>query len=643
MAQSETIPQLFLDAVREYGDSRIAIRQKRLGIWQESTWQKSYEQVRDLSLGLVELGLQPGDRVVILGDNDQEYIWAGFAVLAVGAALVGVFVDAIPTEVEYVANHSDATFVFAKDQEQCDKLLEIQDQVPLVKRVIFWDDKGLWNHGSNWLIFYEDVQALGRQAHELDELRFAQMVASGRKESPVAFCYTSGTTGLPKGAVLSHEYMIHLYGSITAVDPRSADDNHISFLSLAWIAEHIFGITAHAVDHVILNFPEKAETLQQDVREIAPEEIVYNSRLWENLVGMMQMRINDSSWLNRILYRAFLPVGYWVADRRLEKKPIGLWLRLLYAAGSLLLFAPLRDQLGLSRVRTTLTTGAALSSEVIRFFGAIGIGLKQLYGATEAGIVAMHRADDISFYSVGTLIPGFGLRISPDGEILIHSPAMFHGYHKDPVTTQAAVCTDGEGRRWFRTGDAGRITEDGHLIFYDRMDDMIQLPSGEKYSPQYTEGRLKFDPAIRDVMTLDGGRAGQVVAIITIDFDNVGRWAEKRGVTYTTFVDLSQKPQVHHLLKKQVARVNTILPPGAQVTRFVSLHKEFDADEGEMTRTRKLRRRHLQERYGEIIAALCNGADSIKVSASVKYRDGREGTVETDLQIISMDPEEASS
>jgi long-chain acyl-CoA synthetase len=638
--QPETIPQYFLEAARKYGDRKVAMRQKRLGIWQESTWKDSYEEVRALSLGLVELGMKRGDRIVIIGDNDREYIWADLAVLCAGAASVGIFIDAIPSEIEYVVNHSDAAFVFAKDQEQCDKLLAIKNQVPRVRNVIYWEDRGLWGYSDNWLVDYKEVQALGRRIAEQDKGRFEAMVAASRKDDPAAFCYTSGTTGRPKGAVLPHSFMIHVYQAVANIDPRLPNDNHISFLSLAWVAEHVFGVAAHAVDHVILSFPEEPETLQQDIREIAPEEILFNSRLWENLVGIVQMRINDSTWINRMLYHMFLPVGYAVADRLLEKKPVNPWLRFKYGLGDLLLFAPLRDKLGLSRVRTALTTGAALSSDVVRFFCAIGIELKQLYGATEAGIVAMHRSGDINFYSVGKRIPGFDLQISPEGEVLIGSPALFHGYHKDPVATEKATCMDAEGRRLFRTGDAGRISEDGHLIFYDRMDDMIHLPAGGKYSPQYIEGHLKFDPAIRDVMTIGGDERDYVTAILTIDFENAGRWAEKHGLAYTTFADLSQKPEIYDLLKKDVQRVNQTLPASARVRRFVSLHKEFDADEGEMTRTRKLRRRFLHERYAEIIAAMYKGDESIRVSATVQYRDGREGTFETTLDIVTVETED---
>jgi long-chain acyl-CoA synthetase len=411
----------------------------------------------------------------------------------------------------------------------------------------------------------------------------------------------------------------------------------VSFLPLAWISEHVLGIAPHLIRGVVLNFPEEPETVQENIREIAPQGLLFNSRLWENLVAAVQVRINDSTWFNRTLYRLFLPVGYAVAERRFKKQPVGFWLRLLYAVGDVLIFRPLRDQLGLVRARSTYTAGAALSPDVLRFLRALGINLKQIYGSTEvSGGALTHRDDDIKFESVGKPIPGCAIRISDEGEILLSSPGLFRGYHKDPQATREAIWTDENGRRWFRTGDAGTIDEDGHLIYLDRMKDMIRLASGDAYSPQYIEGRLKFSPYIRDVMTVGGADMAYVTALINIDFDNVGRWAEKHGVPYTTFVDLSQKPEVYELIRSAVDEVNGALPSGARVRKFVLMHKAFDADEGELTRTRKLRRRFLAERYQEMIAAMYDGREAIQVRATVKYRDGRMGTVDTTVRIETL-------
>ncbi len=637
MAEPATLPQYFLAAVERYGDRKVALRQKELGIWQEWTWRQSYDQVRSCCLGLVELGLKRGDRVAIVGDNDRQYVWADLALLAAGACTVGIFTDATPAEIEYIVSHSDATFVLAKDQEQCDKLLAVREQLPLIKKIIYWDPRGLWGYHDPWLMDFAEAQRIGREVAAREPDKFESLVADGKGDDLAIICYTSGTTGLPKGAMLTHANLIYNERAFLQIDPRYEDDNHLSFLPLAWISEHVLGITPHVTNGLILNFPEEPETVQQNIREIAPQGLLYNSRLWENLVAAVQVRINDSAWLNRALYRWFLPVGYAVADRHFKKQPIGAWLRLLYTLGTLAVFRPLRDQLGLIRARVTYTAGAALSPDVLRFFRALGINLKQIYGSTEvAGGAIAHRDDDIKFESVGKPIPGCDLKISEEGEILLSSPGLFQGYHKNPEATQAAIWIDETGRRWFRTGDAGTIDPDGHLIYLDRVKDMIRLAGGEKYSAQYIEGRLKFSPYIRDAMTIGGADKDYVTALINIDFDNVGRWAEKHGISYTTFVDLSQKPQVYDLIRADVEQVNRTLPPGARVRKFMLMHKEFDADEGELTRTRKLRRGFLAERYQDLIAAMYGGLPSVPVSATVKYRDGRVGTIDTTVRVAAV-------
>ena len=640
MAEPDTLPKYFLSAVHRYGDGKVALRQKDLGIWREWTWQQSYAEVRSFCLGLVELGLKRGERVAIVGDNDRQYLWADLAILSAGACTVGIFTDATPSEIEYIVAHCDAAFVLAKDQEQCDKLLEVRQELPLVKKVIYWDARGMWSYPDPWLMDFSEAQRIGREAAAREPARFESLIAEGNGDDPAIFCYTSGTTGLPKGAMLTHANLIYNERAFAQIDPRYEDDNHMSFLPLAWISEHVLGIAPHVTDGLILNFPEEPETVQQNIREIAPQGLLYNSRLWENLGAAVQVRINDSAWLNRTLYQLLLPIGYAVADRHFKKQPIGVWLRCLYALGNLAVFRPLRDQLGLARARTTYTAGAALGPDVLRFFRALGINLKQIYGSTEvAGGAIAHRDDDVKFESVGKPIPGCELTISEEGEILLSSPGLFRGYHKNPEATEKAMWTDETGRRWFRTGDAGTIDPDGHLIYLDRMKDMIRLASGERYSPQYIEGRLKFSPYIRDAMTVGGADKDYVTALINIDFDNVGRWAEKRGIPYTTFVDLSQKPQVYDLIRADVEQMNRTLPGGARVRKFMLMHKEFDADEGELTRTRKLRRGFLVERYQDLIGAMYDGHPFVQVSATVKYRDGRVGTIDTTLRIAALERE----
>lgn len=633
MQTADTLPKLLVSGYQKYGDQKTAMRQKELGIWQSYSWADSYNHVRRLCLGLVSLGLQRGDKVCIIGDNDPQYFWAQLAVQAAGGVTVGIFTDSIPSEIQYIVDHSDATFVFAKDQEQCDKLLAIRQQVPKVRRVIYWEEKGLWSYDEPWLISFEAVEALGQALDEEQPHLFDELVAQGKGDDLAIFCYTSGTTGPPKGAMITHRNLIAGCDITMNVDPRTDTDEYVSFLPPAWITENVLGLTVHLRTGMIVNFPEAPETVRENIREIAPQALLFSSRLWENLVAMVQVRIANSSAINRFLYRLFMPVGYKVAQMRFEEgRRVSLPWRLLYALGDVAVFRPLRDKLGLINVKSAYTAGAALSPDVVRFFRAIGVNIKQLFGSTEAQVHTLHIGDDVKFETVGVPPPGMELKIADNGEILVRGPTVFRGYYKNPEATAKAL-TDG----WFHTGDAGYMDEDGHLIYLDRVKDLLELASGEKFSPQYIEGRLKFSPYIKDAMAIGGAERAFVTAIINIDFDNVGRWAEGRGLAYTTFVDLSQKPEVYDLIRADVERVNRTLPPPARVRKFVLLHKEFDPDEAELTRTRKLRRRFMETRYGEMIEAMYSGRDSVMVRAEVKYRDGRTGIVETAIKVCSLD------
>jgi long-chain acyl-CoA synthetase len=386
---------------------------------------------------------------------------------------------------------------------------------------------------------------------------------------------------------------------------------------------------------MILNFPESPETVQENLRENAPHALLFSSRLWENLVSMVQVRINDSTAINRGLYHLFLPVGYRVAEMRFARKKVQIWWRFLYWLGDRAVFHPLRDKMGLINVKTAHTSGAALSPDVVRFFRAIGVSIKQLYGSTEAQVHTLHIGEDVKFESVGVPPPGVEVKISSDSEILVASPAVFQGYYKAPEET-AEKLRGG----WFHTGDAGYIDGDGHLIYLDRLDDLLSLKGGEKFSPQFIEGQLKFSPYVKDLMAVGGQEREYVTAIINVDFDNVGRWAEKWGIAYTTFVDLSQRPEVYDLIRADVARVNRTLPPAARVRKFVLMHKEFDPDEAELTRTRKLRRGFMEERYQQMIDAMYDNLDEVRVRAEVKYRDGRRGVIETPVRVCAMEVDE---
>lgn len=632
----QTLPQMFLKQARS-APAQVSIREKEFGIWREFTWQASYEQVKSFTLGMIALGLQRGDHICSIGDNDREYLWGFLGMQAAGAAVVGMYTDAIPDEIGYIINHSDATFALAQDQEQVDKLLELKDQVPKLRKVIYWDDRGMWSYKDEWLISFAEVQQLGRELGEKEPDRFETEVALGHGEDTALICYTSGTTGLPKGVMLSHHNLISAAKTAFAIDPRYNTDNHVSFMPMGWIAEPAFGIVPHCYSGMIMNFPEEPETVRENIREIAPDNLFYSARLWENLVGTVQVRMKDASWLNRKLYNWFLPIGYRVADKKFSREKPGLGLQLLYGLGNVLVFRPLRGQLGMSRLRSAYTAGALLSPDHLRFFHALGINLKQIYGSTEVtGGVTQHRDGDIKFASVGVPNPGVEIRVSDEGELQVYGPTVMKGYYKNEEATAKDMMLDADGRRWLKTGDAGYIDEDGHVIFQDRVKNMISLATGELFSPQFIEGRLKFSPYIRDAMAVGSEEREYVTAMIIIDFENVAHWAEKQGLGYTTFVDLSQKPQVYALIQEAVDEVNKTLPEGARIRRFVLMHKEFDADEAEMTRSRKLRRDVLADRYGDIVAAMYDGRDAVKVRAPVKYQDGSEGFIETQVRLMTV-------
>ncbi|NDJ85160.1 MAG: long-chain fatty acid--CoA ligase, partial [Chloroflexi bacterium] len=512
------------------------------------------------------------------------------------------------------------------------KLLEIRQEIPNVKRVIYWDEKILYGYDDPWLISFSAVEKQGNEHRQKQGDTFLDLVAQGTGDDVAILSYTSGTTSLPKGAVILQRNLI--YGALhpAQIAPVTPGDDYVSFSPLAWITEQVLGLTRHVIDGMVVNFPEKAETVQQDIREIAPIMLLFPSRLWESLVSQVQANMADSHWSNRLLYNWFLRIGYRIADVEDKgEQPGPLW-QFARWLGEFALFAPLRDKLGLSRIRYAYTSGASLSPDVLRFFRAINVELYQLYGSTECAGHTLHYPGDVRLGTVGRPMPTVGVRISDEGEIQINSRSMFAGYYKKPEKTAEAFTED----HWFQTGDAGYIDDQGHLIYLDRMKDMIELSTGDKFSPQYIEGRLKFSPYIQDVMAVGGFDMPYVSVLVTLNFDNTARWAEKRGVAFTTLADLSQRPEIANLIRQDVERINKALPENGRIRRFVVLPRTFDPDEEELTRTRKLRRGYMEQKYGDVLGAIYEGKTSFRMRAEVRYRDGRVGYTETDVQIQDM-------
>lgn len=625
----ETLPKLFLENVEKYRDKKVAMRKKVFGIWKEYTWFECYEKVKYIALGLAALGLKWGENVSIIGDNDPEWYWADMAIQSLGGAVVGIYTDVIPSELQYLVTHSDSVMVFAKDQEQIDKMLEIKAACPLVKNVIYWDSKGMWKYDDPYLVKLGKLIKFGHEYETIHPTFFEDAVEKGSENDICLLAYTSGTTGAPKGVMIDHKYLLSATRRMQQVHPHYSDDDYLSFIPPAWIAEHLIGLAGWITAAFTVNFCEEPETVQENIVEIGPQLVLFNPRQWESYLSTIQMKMEDADLLKKAFYKIFLPIGYKVVSYKFDKRidPPLFW-KFLYRIAECLLFKPLRNQLGLTKVRMAMTGGSLLGPDVFHYFHAIGIPLKESYGLTELTPMTSH-GDHVKVGTVGPPMDGIEVRFSEDGEILVKGDHSFRGYYKNPEETSKKKI-DG----WIRTGDAGTIDKDGHLVIYDRVNDLLELRNGKKYSPSMIENRLKFSPYIKDCMVIGGKLRDHLVAIIIIDFDNVGKWAEKSRIAYTTYVDLSQKREIYDLMQKEVEKVNSGLPESnLRIKKFVILHKEFDPDEGDLTRTRKLKRGHLEGKWGSLIDAIYSNAATVEVEAEVKYRDGRAGKVITELTI----------
>ncbi len=627
-----TFPKLLREKYLKWGDSRIAIREKDYGIWNEVTWKGYYEIVKYFALGLKKLGFERGEHVSIIGHNEPEWVYAEIATQALGGAVIGIYPDSTPPEIKYIVELSDSVYVVTEDQEQTDKVLEIKDELPLVRKIIYWDPKGMRNYKDPILMSFQQVVELGKEFEKEHPDLFEEEIDKGDEEDIALILTTSGTTSMPKLAMLSHKNMIKMAENLLVkVDPMYPDDEFVSFLPLAWVGEQMMSVSGGLLIGFKVNFPEEPTTVSENIREIGPHVMFSPPRVWEGIVSTIQVKIEDTTPFKRFIYNTFMPVGYKMADFKFNKQKPPLKWKILYKIGYWMLFRALKDRIGMSRIRKAYTGGAALGPDVFRFYHAIGVNLKQIYGQTEiAGISVVHRDDDIKFETVGKPIPETEIRISEEGEILSRSPSVFKGYYKNPEATAEAL-KDG----WLHSGDAGYIDEDGHLVVIDRMKDVMRLSDGSIFSPQYIENKLKFSPYIKEAVVF-GKQKPFVTAFINIDFENVGKWAENHQIPYTSYTDLSQKPEVYELIRKDVEKVNKQLPEAARIKRFLILHKQLDADDQELTRTNKVRRRFIEQKYKDLVEALYEGRERVDVQAKVKYRDGREAIVKASVKIENM-------
>jgi long-chain acyl-CoA synthetase len=628
----DTFPKLALQNARRLS-GKVAIREKHLGIWQSYTWSQYAEQARLIALGLAALGFARGDKTAVVGDNRPALYWAMLATQALGGVAVPLYQDSIEKEMEYIVDHAEARFAIVEDQEQVDKLLHVREQCPGLEYVIYDDPGGLRHYKDSCLLSLQELQERGRKFAEDRPGYFEQEVAKGAAEDTAVIAYTSGTTGQPKGAMLSHRNLIETARSAVSRERLDETEEVMAYLPMAWIGDHMFSFSQSMVAGFTTNCPESAETVLADLKEIGPTYFFAPPRIWENILTSVMIRVDDAARIKRGLVRFFLDLARRVERCRLGHRPIALRDRLLYPLGRLLVYGPLRDNLGMSRIRVAYTAGEAIGPELFEFYRSLGINVKQLYGMTESSaLICIQQDGDVKLDTVGPPLPGVEVRVSPSGEVLYRSPGVFQGYYKNPEATRETLV---EG--WVHSGDAGFFDKDGHLKIIDRARDVGRLAGGTIFAPKYLENKLKFSPYIKEAVCVGDGRPF-VAALLNIDLVSVGNWAERRGLAYTSYTDLAQKPEVYELIRQEVVRVNRSLLEdealrGAQIRRFLLLHKELDPDDQEITRTRKVRRGFIGQKYAPLIEALYGTGDSVQVEAQVTYEDGRTATVRAAVRL----------
>ena len=629
-----TIPQLLRWRVQHSAD-KVALREKDFGYWNNYTWKEYFEYVRRTALGLEKIGLKKDDKLALITDNIPEMLIVAIGTHVVGGVSAGIYQTSLPDEIAAILDYLDVTVVFCDDQEQVDKLVEVRDKIPNVKKVLYEDPRGMRDYRSDdWFMFIEDLYELGEQAQQQDPQRFDTLVEQGQPDDVCHLCLTSGTTGLPKGALLTHRNYINMGIQLTKVDSLEEGDEYVSFLPFAWIGEQMNSFGVALATGITINFPESVETAMEDLAEIGPHFMFGAPRIYETLQSQIWLKIDESYWLNRQFYKYFMKIGEKAATYRMSGKKMPFALRIQAWLGKTLVFLPLINQIGMMRLRRAYTGGAALGPDLFTFYQALGVNLKQIYGQTEiTGIAYMHSDGDVRPDTVGIALPETECKISEEGEILSRSPSVTPGYYKMPEET-AELLAGG----WLHSGDAGYIDENGHLVVIDRLSDVMHNSKGEMFSPMFLENKLKFSPYIKEAVIF-GDQREYIATLINIDPIVVGKWAEDHGISYTTFMDLSQKKEVVELVHQQVVDFNqNIEKQHFKIRRFAVLYKLLDVDDGELTKTGKIRRKFILEKYKDLYDALYDERVSEKkVEAFFQYQDGQTTTVETTIEFFTME------
>lgn len=625
---STTLPRLLERNARERGDAP-AMREKSMGIWRTQTWSEYSTTVREFALGLAACGFARGHVLAVIGDNRPRLYAAQLAAQSLGGIAVPLYQDAAADELAYVLEHSEASIVVAEDQEQVDKILSLRTRLPKLALIVFEDTRGMFHYSDPVLRTFASIVSLGRDYGAQHPGALEAEIAKGQPDDVALLCYTSGTTGRPKGAMLSHANLLASANAFLACTDLRADDDWLAYLPMAWVGDAMYTMVLQLVVGFAVNCPESPGTVQRDLRELGPSAFLAAPRIWENLITEIQVKANDASWLKRKIFAYFRDRAIEAELLRAEGKAVPAVLRVQVALGEWLVYGPVRDQIGLRRARWCLTGGAPLGADTFRFFRAFGVNLKQVYGSTELGAFVSVQPDEAADpNTVGPPGPGVEVRIAENGEVLVRGANVFRGYFKQPEATREAI--DDEG--WFHTGDAGFIDPQGHLAIIDRAKDVGKLADGTPFAPQFVENKLKFSPYIGEAISF-GHERPEVTAMIAIALAPVGSWAERQGLAYSGYQDLAQKPEVRSLIRAEIQKCNQSLLEATRVRRFLLLSKDFDADDAEITRTRKLRRKVIAEKYASVIEALYTGAGETEIATEVTYEDGRRATVRARVSI----------
>lgn len=627
-----TLPQVLMENAALYGDTKTAIREKAYGIWQKYTWADYLRYVQKTAAGFASLNLKRGENVCMIVHNHPEWLFSELAAQTLGSTTLNLFTSSIADELAFSIKRINSPVVVVQDQEQVDKLLEVKEKLPQTKKVVYIDPTGMTSYkDDSWLMSYAELLEAGEEFIKENPNYIEEEISKGRPHDIAVMIQTSGTTGVPKLAMLSHHNLTTMAGQWLEEERIEPEENWLSMSPPAWIVDQMWGMGVALGSAMCMNFPETAETVLEDFRDIGPSMIITSSRFWEDMASRIRVKISDASWVKKKLFYLGEKIGKSVVEKQSHKQRVPLSIKALYKVMSVLVYRPLLDRLGCARFRSAFTGGHPISPDVIHFFRAIGLNLKQCYGLTEScGIFQIQPDHEVKLETVGKPMASTEVKIAEDQEVLVKSEANFSGYYNDYQSTQNAY-----ENGWLKTGDAGYIDSDGHLLIIGRKEDIIRNKSGEAFSPDFIETRLKFSPYIKEAVTFGEARP-YITAMINIDLGNVGNWAEDRMIPYTTYMDLSQQSAVEELILNEVRQVNEQLPEVMKIKKFVLLYKLLDADDEELTRTGKVRRRFVYGLYLKIIEAMYNNQKNVEVTGKVKYRDGRIGEIETKINVINV-------